>query len=128
MLQVRTSPVAHHLNHRAERPSIRGKRIVNAGGDRFLVVSLDDAIGNKFLKMPDQHALRDSGNGTLQLARTSRSILQTPQNRALPTAIHVPHHRIHRTLANFLFRNWHFFSYTNKYGSTLTFDSIHYTL
>jgi hypothetical protein len=25
----------------------------------LLVVSFDDAIGNKFLKMPDQHALCD---------------------------------------------------------------------
>jgi hypothetical protein len=65
---MRTPPVAHHLNHRAKRPSIRGERIVNAGRDRFLVVSLDDAIGDKFLKMPNQHALRDPWNGTPELS------------------------------------------------------------
>src|SRR6267378_1570378 len=125
---MRTSPVTHHLHHWAERPSIRRKRIVNAGRNRFLIVSFDDAIGNKFLKMPDQHALRDPWNGTLEFAGASRSILQTPQNRALPPAVHDAHHRIHRTLANFLFRNRHFLFYTDKYDSTLTPDSIHHKL
>src|SRR6202035_2090807 len=80
------------------------------------------------LKMPNQHALRDPGNGTLEFAGASRSILETPQNRAFPTAIHDAHHRVHRTLADFLFRNRHFCSHTDKYGSTLTPDSIHHKL
>src|ERR1700730_8330413 len=53
------SPVAHHLNYWAECPSIRGKRIINAGRNRSLVVSFNDAIGDEFLKMPDQHARGD---------------------------------------------------------------------
>jgi len=78
--------------------------------------------------MPDQHALRNSWNRTLEFAGTPRPILQPPQNCALPTAIHDAHHRVHRALANFLFRNRHFFSYTDKYDSTLTRDSIHHKL
>src|SRR6266436_9212450 len=71
--------------------------------ESFLIISFDDAVGNKFLKMPDQHALRNSRNRTLEFAGTPGPILQTPQNRALPTTIHDAHHRVHRALANFLF-------------------------
>ena len=67
---MRTSPVAHHLHHRSERLSIRRKRIVNARRDGFLIVPFDDPVGYKFLKMPDEHALDDPRNGTLEFAGT----------------------------------------------------------
>jgi len=41
------------------------------------------------------------------------------------TAIHQAHHRVHRTLGDFFFADWHFTLYTDKYDSTLTSDSIH---
>jgi predicted SnoaL-like aldol condensation-catalyzing enzyme len=41
------------------------------------------------------------------------------------TAIHHAHHRVHRTLGDFFFADWHFSPYTNKYDSTLTSDSMH---
>src|SRR6266446_1514850 len=74
--------------------------------------------------MPDQHALCDPGNGTLEFAGASWPILQTPQNRTFPTAVHDSHHRVDGTLAHFFFRDRHFLSNTDKYGSTLTPVSI----
>jgi hypothetical protein len=43
-----------------------------------MIVSFDDPIGYKFLKVPDEHALRDPGNGTLEFAGAFRSLLQAP--------------------------------------------------
>jgi hypothetical protein len=108
-LQVRAPPVTHRFDHWGQRTSIRGERIVNAGWNRFLIVPFDDAIGDKFLKMANQHSLCDLWNGTLEFASAFGTIQQTPQNRTFPTAIHDSHHRIDGTLAHFLFRDWHFF-------------------
>jgi len=66
------------LHDWSERFPIGRKRIINARWDGFLIVSLDDPIGYKFMKMPDEHALRDPGNGTLKFAGAFRSLLQTP--------------------------------------------------
>src|SRR6266576_3965333 len=60
----------------------------------------------------------------LHIIWTSWPILQTPQNRTFPTAVHDSHHRVDGTLAHFFFRDRHFLSNTDKYGSTLTPVSI----
>jgi hypothetical protein len=49
----------------------------------FLSSPFDDAISNRFLKMPDQHALRDPWNGTLEFAGASPRQI-SPRHRDFP--------------------------------------------
>ncbi len=68
-----------------------------------LLLPYQNSVADEFLKMPDQHALRDLWNAASQFAGTHRPIRKTPKDGSLPSSVNDRQHGVDWALGDFFF-------------------------
>jgi hypothetical protein len=105
--QMSASPCADLLQNGEHRLAIFGNGIVDARWNHSFLVAANNPVLYQLMQVPDEHPLGDPGNTFSQLACALRTVQQSPEDCALPSAVDHRQHRINRARGDFFFRYGH---------------------
>jgi hypothetical protein len=115
------SPCADLLQNGEHRRAIFGNGIVDARWNHSFLVAANNPVLYQLMQVPDEHPLGDPGNTFSQLACALRTVQQSPEDCALPSAVDHRQHRINGARGEISFFDTAIvcLSLTDKFVSTL---------